>query len=140
MTTIKKRILAIDYGTKRIGLAKSDPLCLFAQPVGTFSESELYKQIQLILDQDGIEKILVGYPTSGDGSANRMTSVVNAFIERLHQHFPTLPIERIAEFGSSKKAMQILIASGVSRKERHIKGRLDKAAAAILLQTYLEQR
>lgn len=56
MTTIKKRILAIDYGTKRIGLAKSDPLCLFAQPVGTFSESELYKQIQLILDQDGIEK------------------------------------------------------------------------------------
>lgn len=140
MTTIKKRILAIDYGTKRIGLAKSDPLCLFAQPVGTFSEAELYKQIQLILDQDGIEKILVGYPTSGDGSANRMTSVVNAFIERLRQRFPTLPIERIAEFGSSKKAMQILIASGVSRKERNSKGRLDKAAAAILLQTYLEQR
>lgn len=59
------------------------------------------------------------------------------FIERLHQHFPTLPIERIAEFGSSKKAMQILIASGVSRKERHIKGRLDKAAAAIFASNLL---
>lgn len=140
MTPIKKRILAIDYGTKRIGLAKSDPLCLFAQSVGTFSEPELYQHIQSILEQDGIEKILVGYPTSGDGSANRMTAVVNAFIERLRARFPALSIERIEEFGSSKKAMQTLIASGVSRKERARKGRLDKAAAAILLQTYLERR
>ncbi len=60
MTLIKKRILAIDYGTKRIGLAKSDPLHLFAEPIGTFDESALYAHIQSISEQDGIEKILVG--------------------------------------------------------------------------------
>ncbi|RFM23803.1 MAG: Holliday junction resolvase RuvX [Candidatus Thermochlorobacter aerophilum] len=139
MTPIKKRILAIDYGTKRIGLAKSDPLHLFAEPIGTFSEPLLYTQIQSLLEQDGIEKILVGYPTSKDGSPNRMTAVVDSFIERLQQRFPALPVERVPEFGSSKQAMRLLIENGVSRKARQTKGRLDRAVASLLLQAYLEQ-
>jgi len=99
----------------------------------------LYTQIQSLLEQDGIEKILVGYPTSKDGSPNRMTAVVDSFIERLQQRFPALPVERVPEFGSSKQAMRLLIENGVSRKARQTKGRLDRAVASLLLQAYLEQ-
>ncbi len=136
-STAKPRLLAIDYGSKRIGLAKSDPFHLFAQSVGTFDEPELFAQLRLLC-AEGVGKILVGYPTSGDGSANRMTTVVEQFIARLKTEFPDTPIEPIDEFGSSKKAMQILVQSGVSKKARGQKGRLDKAAAALLLQTYLD--
>jgi putative Holliday junction resolvase len=140
MTAIKKRIVAIDYGTKRIGLAKSDLLHLFAQSDGTFSEQALYKRLSAIEREDGIELILLGNPTNGDGSPNRMTKVVADFESRLQKQFPELRIAKVDEFGSSKAAMQTLIESGASRKERGEKGRLDKVAAAILLQRYLETR
>jgi|AFSR01.1.fsa_nt_gi putative Holliday junction resolvase len=140
MTLLNKRVVAIDYGTKRIGLAQSDLLHLFAQSVGTFSEPELYKQLATIEKEDGIEKILLGNPTNGDGSPNRMTKVVADFQARLQAHFPHLTIEKVSEFGSSKAAMQTLIASGVGKKERNQKGRLDKVAAALMLQHYLETR
>ncbi len=140
MTTLKRRIVAIDYGTKRIGLAQSDLLQLFAQSVGTFSEPDLYKQLALIEREDGIEKILLGNPTNGDGSPNRMTNIVAQFEARLQAKFPNLVIEKVNEFGSSKAAMQTLIESGVGKRERNTKGRLDKVAAALLLQHYLETR
>jgi len=140
MTTRYKRIIALDYGTKRIGLAKSDLLHLFAQSVGTFSEHELYKQLAAIEKEDGIEKILLGNPTNRDGSPNRMTKVVAEFAARLQAKFPHLPIEKVSEFGSSKAAMKTLMASGVRKKERNQKGRLDKVAAALLLQHYLDTR
>ncbi len=140
MTTLHKRIIAIDYGTKRIGLAQSDLLHLFAQSVGTFSEPDLYKQLTTIEREDGIEKILLGNPTNGDGSPNRMTNIVADFETRLRTQFPNILIEKVNEFGSSKAAMQTLIESGVGKKERNTKGRLDKVAAALMLQHYLETR
>ncbi|WP_245527665.1 Holliday junction resolvase RuvX [Chloroherpeton thalassium] len=132
--------MAIDFGTKRCGLAKTDPFQLFSQTVGTFEEATLYKQIREIEKLDGIEKILVGYPTNGDGSANHTTKAVDGFLERLSLEFSTIPIEPIDEFGSSKAAMRLLIASGEKRKSRQKKGRLDSAAAALLLQNYLERQ
>ncbi|MDW8436417.1 MAG: Holliday junction resolvase RuvX [Chloroherpetonaceae bacterium] len=140
MSALKKRIVAIDYGTKRIGLAKSDPLQLFAQSVGAFSEAQLYEKLAAIEREDGIEKILLGNPTNGDGSPNRMTKIVAEFESRLQAKFPNLAIEKVSEFGTSKAAMQTLLANGTRRKERHAKGRLDKVAAAIMLQRYLETR
>lgn len=140
MTTLKKRVVAIDYGTKRIGLAQSDLLQLFAQSVGAFSESDLCARLAAIEKEDGIEKILLGNPTNADGSPNRMTKVVDEFQARLQAKFPTLPIERVNEFGTSKAAMRTLIESGARKKERNEKGRLDKVAAAIMLQRYLDAR
>jgi len=137
---IKKRVLAIDFGTKRCGLAKTDPFQLFSQSVGTFQESALYSKIREIETLDGIEKILVGYPTNGDGTANRMTKAVEDFLQRLALEFSTVEIEPIDEFGSSKAAMRLLVASGEKRKARQKKGRLDSAAAALLLQNYLERQ
>jgi putative Holliday junction resolvase len=140
MSVLKKRLVAIDYGTKRIGLAQSDLLHLFAQSIGTFSENDLYKQLAMIEQEEGIEKILLGNPTNGDGSPNQMTKVVAEFQARLQAKFPHLTIEKVSEFGSSKAAMQTLIASGVGKKERNTKGRLDKVAAALMLQHYLDTR
>ncbi len=137
---IKPRILAIDYGTKRIGLAMSDPLCLFAQTIGTFNETELVHQIHSIQQQDKIEKILLGLPTNSDGSSNRMTDVTKQFAQRLKNEVDNISIEFVDEFGSSKSASSLLKTIGVSKKKRGKKGRLDKAVAAMLLEDYLQNR
>ena len=135
-----KRIVAIDYGTKRIGLAQSDPLQLFAQPAGTFDRTGLSEALATMVKQDHIALVIVGYPLSESGETNAMTGVVDRFIEELRAEFPQLVIETVDEHHSSKRARQILIASGTSRKERQQKGRLDSAAACVLLSEYLESR
>ncbi len=134
----KKRIVAIDYGAKRIGVARSDPLWLFAQSVGTFDRPGLSVALATMVKQDDIGLLLVGYPLSDGDERNAMTEVVDRFIEGLRAEFPRLPIETVDEHRSSRSARQILIASGRSRKERQQKGRLDSAAACVLLSEYLE--
>jgi putative holliday junction resolvase len=139
-TKQRKRILAIDYGAKRIGLAKTDPLQLFAQPVGTFDEEQLLHVLDDINHTEGIECIVLGYPLNADGTQNRMTGIVDAFAERLRQQFNSIPILFIDEHGSSKTAGRILAGSGLGRKKRTAKGRLDAAAACILLRQHLDSR
>lgn len=134
-----KRLVAIDFGTKRIGVAKSDPLGMFAQPVGTFDQEGLYGSLEGILSQDGIDRIIVGYPLSDRGKLNRMTSVVDRFIDELRIRFPVIPIETVDEHSSSSEARRILVGSGGSRKQRQVKGRVDTAAACVILQNYLDE-
>lgn len=133
-----KRLLALDYGTKKIGMAQSDPLGMFAQPVGTFDLEGMFRAIDAILAAEGIEKILVGYPLSDHGAQNRMTAVVDRFITDLTKAYPLLPVEKRDEHRSSREAMQILVSAGTSRKQRAIKGRIDRTAACIILQDYLD--
>ena len=135
---VKKRVVAIDYGTKRIGLAKSDPLWLFAQPVGTFDRAALSVALETMVKQDDIALVIVGYPLSDGDETNAMTGVVDRFLKELRAEFPLLPIEAVDEHHSSRDARSILVASGKSRKERQQKGRLDSAAACVLLSEYLE--
>ncbi|MEI6848379.1 MAG: Holliday junction resolvase RuvX [Chlorobiaceae bacterium] len=136
--TLKKKVLAIDYGTKRIGVACSDPFGLFAQPVGTFGRLELFKKLEAICLCDNIEKIIVGYPLSETGQRGTMIEVIDRFIEELQKAFPAFVVETFDEHYSSRDAGHILIASGKSRKERRQKGRLDSTAACIILREYLE--
>jgi putative Holliday junction resolvase len=136
--TQKKRVVAIDYGTKRIGMAQSDPLWLFAQPVGTFDRAGLSKALDTMIQADDIALVIVGYPLSESGEKNTMTGVIDRFIETIHEEFPQLRVETVDEHHSSRDARSILIASGTSRKNRQQKGRLDSAAACILLREYLE--
>lgn len=133
-----RRIIAIDYGTKRIGLAKSDPLRMFAQPVGTFAEEGLYSTLDGIAREEGIERIVLGYPLSDGGEENRMTAVVDRFAQELRTRFPAVPVETVDEHRSSKAARRILVDSGQSRKQRNVKGRIDTAAACVILQEYLD--
>jgi putative holliday junction resolvase len=136
--TPKKRVVAIDYGTKRIGVAQSDPLWLFAQSVGTFDRAGLSKALDTMMKSDDIALVIVGYPLSDRGEQNAMTGVIDRFIETLHLEFPQLKIETIDEHHSSRDARSILVASGKSRKVRQQKGRIDSAAACVLLSEYLE--
>jgi len=133
-------VVAIDYGTKRIGMAQSDPLWLFAQPVGTFDRAGLSKALGTMIQSDDIALVIVGYPLSENGEKNAMTGVIDRFLETLHEEFPQLRIETLDEHHSSKDARSILVASGKSRKVRQQKGRVDSAAACILLREYLENQ
>jgi len=136
----KKRLVGIDYGTKRIGLAVADPLRMLARPVGTFSREGLQSALEEIECQDGIETLIVGYPLGSGGETNAMTGVIDRFIAELKEMFPHVAIEPIDEYHSSREAVHILAAAGGSRKERQKKGRLDTAAACVLLTRYLEGR
>lgn len=91
-----------------------------------------------LLHNDPVEKIIVGYPLNSDGAKNRMTGMVDRFIEDLVKAFPDIPVETVDEYGSSRQAAKLLVESGLSRKKRQQKGRLDCAAACLLLQNYLE--
>ncbi len=137
--TLKKRVVAIDFGTKRIGVAQSDPLWLFAQPVGTFDRAGLSVALEGMIKKDDIELLIVGYPLSADGQKNAMTGVIDRFIETLSEEFGQLRIETVDEHHSSRDARSILVASGKSRKVRQQKGRIDSAAACVLLSEYLEK-
>ncbi len=136
--TQKKRVVAIDFGSKRIGVAQSDPLWLFAQPVGTFDRAGLSKTLETMMKADDIALVIVGYPLSEGGQKNAMTGVIDRFIETLHEEFAQLKIETVDEHHSSRDARSILVASGKSRKVRQQKGRIDSAAACVLLSDYLE--
>ncbi|NTV02349.1 MAG: Holliday junction resolvase RuvX [Chlorobiaceae bacterium] len=133
-----KRLVAIDFGTRRIGVAKSDPLGMFAQPVGTFELEGLYAALEAIIREDGIDRIIVGYPLNDRGEANRMTGVIDRFVEELGSRFPSIPVETMDEHRSSREARQILAQSGASRRKRNVKGRVDTAAACVILQNYLD--
>lgn len=136
----RQRIIGIDFGTKRIGVSRSDPLGMFAQPVGTFDMDGLLATLARMRDEEGIERFVVGYPLSDTGAQNRMTSVVDRFIDELKSAFPGIPVETADEHRSSRSAMQLLAGAGSSRKKRNEKGRLDTAAACLILQGWLESR
>lgn len=118
----KKRLVGIDYGTKRIGLAVADPLRIFARPVGTFSREGLQGALEEIERQDGIATLVVGYPLSSGGETNAMTGVIDRFITELGEAFPDVAIERVDEYHSSREAVHILAAAGGSRKDRQKRG------------------
>jgi len=135
-----KRIIGIDFGTKRIGVAMSDPLGMFAQPIGTFDMEGLVSTLAKVRDEEGIERIVTGYPLGDKGEINRMTSVIDRFIMEIKETFPGIPVDTFDEHRSSRTAMKILAGSGASRKKRNEKGRLDTAAACLILQGWLDSR
>jgi putative Holliday junction resolvase len=139
-SSARQRIIGIDFGTKRIGVAMSDPLGMFAQPVGTFDMAGLVTALAKVRKEEGIERVVVGYPLGVKGEVNRMTSVIDRFILELRETFPGIPVETFDEHRSSKTAMKILAGSGTSRKKRNEKGRLDTAAACLILQGWLDSR
>ena len=137
---MKARFLGIDYGLKRIGLAISDPLGMFAQPRGVFSPSTIFEELKKIGETEQVACVVVGWPLKEDGTEGAATERVSAFINRLKRQFPDWPIALQDERYSSKEAMQALIDAGVRPRARRKKGRLDTAAATIILQSYLNEQ
>lgn len=134
------RIVGVDYGKKRVGVAVSDPLRLFAQPYGTFKPSEVLEELVQLRDREGIEVIVIGWPLTLEGEEGDATAFVASFIKRLRKELPGVPVVKQDERFTSEMAKDAIRAAGAKRKARRNKERVDAAAAAIILQQYLEEQ
>ncbi len=138
MTVYPGRVLGIDYGTKRIGIAASDPTRLLSQGVTTLqNDALLWSRLKKTLDDQDIKLIVVGMPYSLDGGKGKKAHEVDEFIRILRQH-TDLPIETWDESFSSVAAQQVFIESGMKKKKRREKHRVDEMAARLILQDYLD--
>ena len=135
------RILAIDLGTKRTGLAVTDPLKILANPLETIETGQLINFLKSYCAKEEVEAIVLGLPTRLNGQDNEMTPRVLKLKEELEKAFPQQKIALEDERFTSKMAMQSMIAMGSKKKDRKEKaGNLDKVSAAIILQSYLEKQ
>jgi len=137
------RIVAIDYGTKRVGIAVTDPLGLFPQPYGTFSPAEAVEALRKLQQQDGIQTIVIGWPLTKEGDEGTGTARVQQYINRLHNALDAVDIVKWDERYTTIEARERLAASDHTKKRLHRrshKGRVDEAAAGLMLQEFLNQR
>jgi len=133
------RVLAIDYGTKRVGLAVTDPLKIIASPLDTVHSKDVIEFLTKYFNSEEVEAVVCGYPTNEEGEDTDATRHVKAFINLFRKKFPTMPLHLQDESFSSQEALQAMINSGSNRKQRNKKsGNIDKISAAIILQQFLE--
>lgn len=133
------RILSIDYGKRRCGLAWTDPLQIAAHGLPTVDETSLKAFLTKNVSQESIKVILLGYPTRFDGSDSHVTEDVRSLEAWIKVQFPESEVIRWDERLSSKAASRALIETGVSKKKRRAKGVLDQMAATLMLQEYLSR-
>ena len=131
------RILAIDYGLKRTGLAVTDPLKIISSPLETVLTDRLIEWIKTYINSEDVERIVVGMPVNLDQSDTHTTIPVKKFIAQLKLHFPDLPLSLEDERFTSKIALQTMILGGMKKKDRRNKANVDKISATLILQSYL---
>ncbi len=131
------RILAIDYGLKRTGIAVTDPLQIIATGLTTIETKTIWVFLKNYFATELVEKVVIGEPKNLDGTDTHGTKPVEDFIKKFKKDFPAMPIIGVDESYSSKNAVKALIASGVKKKDRQVKGRIDEMAATIILQEYM---
>jgi len=134
------RIICIDYGGKRTGIAVTDPLQIIATALTTVPTNTLLAYLQQYIQQESVERILIGEPKHLDDSNTDATYMVHGFVKVLQKHFPTIPVEMVDERYTSKLASQSMIAMGMKKKDRQQKGNVDQIAATIMLQEWLANR
>lgn len=134
------RILAIDYGSKRIGLAVTDPLQMIASALDTVANADALQYLKNYLAQEPVVAFVIGMPKGLDGQATDATAGTLAFVRKLRETFPDCPIHEVDERFSSKMAEQAMRQGGLKKKARRDKAQVDRISAVILLQSFLEQR
>ena len=134
------RILAVDYGQKRIGLAVTDELKIAAHALDTVLVKDIHDYIRKYLKQNDVEAIVVGLPVTLSNQASESTPFVDNFVNWLTNEFPNIPIKRVDERFTSQIAFQAMIDSGISKKARKNKSLIDKISATIILQSYLDSQ
>jgi len=133
------RIMALDYGKKRTGIAVTDPLQMIASPLTTVDTSTLFDFLKDYLSKETVEKMLIGLPLNLDGSDTDATAAVRHNVRRLKNSFPNIAIETVDEQFSSKQASRAMVEMGMKKKDRQEKGNIDKMAAGLMLQEYLDR-
>lgn len=134
------RILAIDYGKKRVGLAVTDSSQIIATALTTVEAKEIFNYLKQYCQKEEVESFLVGEAKRMDNTLSESAVYIEPFVIKLSEIFPLIPIIRLDERFTSKMAFQTMIESGISKKARRDKALVDKIAATILLQSYLQTK
>jgi len=132
------RILSIDYGGKRTGLAVTDPLRIIATGLCTVETPKLMAFLKDYLSRETVDLALIGMPVNWDDTDTHATPLVKSFIKSLNKQFPQLPVKEVDERFTSKMAAQAMLQMGLKKKDRRNKGMIDEIAATIILQEYLQ--
>lgn len=131
------RILALDYGTKRTGIAVTDEMQIIASGLTTVDTRELMKFLESYFVSENVELVLVGEPKQMDNSASQSEVAISEFIKKFMLKFPMMPLKRVDERFTSKMAVKAMIDSGLKKKKRQNKALVDEISATIILQSYL---
>lgn len=131
------RILAIDYGGKRCGIAVTDPLQIIASGLATVQTNELLLYLEQYFEKEAVEKVVIGDPKNLRDEDTNATPLVHAFIKTFENKFPNTPIIRVDERYTSKIATRAMLEMGLKKKERRNKSLVDEISATIILQEYL---
>jgi putative Holliday junction resolvase len=134
------RILGIDYGVKRIGLAVTDPLKIFASPLVTVSPEEFDRFIEGYLNTEEIDEFVIGYPVKMNNQPSEAVKYINPFIKKLNKKYPEKHIHLEDERFTSQMAFRTMIDGGVKKKGRQDKSMVDMISASIILQSFLDKR
>ncbi len=132
------RILAIDYGLRKTGIAVTDPLQIIASGLDTFNTSELIAFLKKYIEEEEVEKIVIGEPLHKDGNPMEFTKKVHQFADQVKKLFPLIPVVFQDERFTSKEAREIIAQSGYTKKKQRERGLVDKISAALILQDYME--
>lgn len=134
------RIMAIDYGTKRTGLAVSDPFQIIASGLDTVSTTEIFDYLERYLSEEAVETFVVGEPLYPDGNPAQIAHLVVGFVRNLQKRFPEIPVVMQDERYTSEDAKRVILQSGASQKKRRDKSLVDKVSAVLILQEYMERK
>lgn len=131
------RILAIDYGAKRTGLAVTDPLQIIATGLCTVETKNIFSYLRKYFETEEVEKIVIGESKNLDNSKSQIADAIEKFAEKFKQEFPTKPIFWIDERFTSKMAKQSMLLSGMKKKKRQQKALVDEISATLILQSFM---
>jgi putative Holliday junction resolvase len=134
------RILAFDYGNKRIGLAVTDPLQIIASPLTTIGPAEIENFLHDYLNKEIVDEFVIGYPVQMNNKPSDSVKYIDPFLKRLGKLFPGKPVHLMDERFTSKIALRTIIDGGVKKKDRRDKKLADKISASLILQAFLEKR
>lgn len=133
------RILCIDYGGKRTGIAVTDPFKMIATALCTIETPKLIPFLKAYFSKEAVELVIIGMPLNWDETATHATPLVERFLSDFRKAFPGLPIETVDERYTSKMATDAMLLMGLKKKQRQEKGRIDQIAATMMLQEFLNK-
>ena len=134
------RILAIDYGQKRVGIAVTDPLKIIANGLTTVSSGDIFKFIAEYTSKESVELFVVGLPKKMNNESSDSMRFIEPFVKGLKSKYPNIPIEMVDERFTSVLAQRAILEGGVKKKDRQNKALVDEVSATIILQTFLESK
>lgn len=134
------RIIALDYGSKRTGIAVTDPLQIVPNGLETLQTKTLMTFLEKYFETEQVSILVIGYPTHLDGNDTYLTNEIDVFLNNFAQKFPQIKIFRQAEWFTSRQASQVILQSGIGRQKRQDKSLIDKVSAVIILEEFLHSK